>query len=171
MKRNGFHTYDPGGNSIREHSPLLIPEPPLQVLPGLALLVGLSEAIFLQQLHYWVRKSQHVRDGRAWVYNTYEEWGQQFPFWSRNTLERTIKSLEAQGAVLTANYNQHPMDRTKWYSIDYDALTSLAVTQREPRIGEQRAIYDEKLHSVTAPMEGNRNDTAPIEEAGWPSSG
>ena len=33
-------------------SKLLMGESPLQVLPGLAVLIGLDEAIFLQQLHY-----------------------------------------------------------------------------------------------------------------------
>jgi hypothetical protein len=33
-------------------SKLLIDEPPLQVLPTLAVRLGLEEAIFLQQLHY-----------------------------------------------------------------------------------------------------------------------
>jgi len=35
-------------------SSLLIAVPPLIVLPTLATLVGLNEAIFLQQLHYWL---------------------------------------------------------------------------------------------------------------------
>ena len=53
---------------------LLISEQPLQVLPGLAAKIGLNEAIFLQQLHYWLVKSKHEHDELRWVYNTYEEW-------------------------------------------------------------------------------------------------
>ena len=37
---------------------LLISEPPLQVLPSLAVKIGLNEAIVLQQIHYWLLKWQ-----------------------------------------------------------------------------------------------------------------
>ena len=33
---------------------LLIDEPPLMVLPSLAAVIGLNEAIMLQQIHYWL---------------------------------------------------------------------------------------------------------------------
>jgi len=53
---------------------LLINENPLQVLPGLAKMIGLNEAIFLQQLHYWLDKSAHNLDERRWIYNTAAGW-------------------------------------------------------------------------------------------------
>jgi hypothetical protein len=107
-------------------SRLLIAEPPLMVLPSLAALIGLNEAIFLQQLHYWLQKSGNERDGRLWVYNTYEEWLAQFPFWSKATLRRIVNGLEESGLVLSSSaYNQSKIDRTKWYSLDYDALDRL----------------------------------------------
>lgn len=107
-------------------SRLLIAEPPLQVLPSLAAAIGLYEAIFLQQLHYWLLTSPHERDGRVWVYNTLESWHAQFPFMSMATLRRTLVELErGRRLVLTARYNRLPTDRTKWYTIDYDALDAL----------------------------------------------
>ena len=54
-------------------SKLLINESPLQVQPSLAMAIGLNEAIFLQQLHYWIGTSRFVRDGKKWVYNTYSD--------------------------------------------------------------------------------------------------
>ena len=75
---------------------LLIAEPPLQVLPSLAVAFGLNEAIFLQQLHYLLLHKGHWRDGRKWYYNTYPEWQTVFPFWSEPTLRRIIKRLEQQ---------------------------------------------------------------------------
>ena len=111
-------------------SKLLVAEPPLLVLPSLAVLVGLNEAIFLQQLHYWLLQSGKERDGRRWVYNTYDEWHSQLPFWSLATLRRIVNGLEQQGLVVsTTAYNQHKVDRTKWYSLDYarfDRLTNPA---------------------------------------------
>lgn len=107
-------------------SKLLINEPPLQVLPSLAVLLGLNESIVLQQLHYWLEKSKHNYDDRQWVYNTSAEWQEQFPFWSEATIRRTFASLRDKGVVLTGNYNKAGFDRTLWYSIDYEALNNLA---------------------------------------------
>ena len=104
---------------------LLISEPPLQVLPSLAVKIGLNEAIILQQIHYWLLRSNNVRDGYKWVYNSYSEWNKQFPFFSRNTMIRAFNSLEKQGLLITANYNKAGFDKTKWYRIDYDKLSSL----------------------------------------------
>jgi hypothetical protein len=75
---------------------LLIPEPPLQVLPLLAVALGLNEAIFLQQLHYLLLHKGHQRDGRKWYYNTYPAWQTVFPFWSEPTIRRILKRLEHQ---------------------------------------------------------------------------
>jgi DnaD/phage-associated family protein len=104
-------------------SRLLIDEQPLQVLPNLAKAIGLNEGIVLQQLHYWLHTSKHSKDGRKWVYNTYEDWQEQFPFWSKSTIRRTINSLEKQGLIETKNYNKIKSDRTKWYSINYQSAT------------------------------------------------
>ena len=108
---------------------LLISEPPLQVLPSLAVKIGLNEAIILQQIHYWLLKSNNVRDGYKWVYNSYSEWNKQFPFFSRNTMIRAFNSLEKQGLLITANYNKASFDKTKWYRIDYEKLAGKRSTQ------------------------------------------
>ena len=111
---------------------MLIPEPPLQVLPTLAVAIGLNEALFLQQLHYWLRMSPHVFEGQRWVYNDYKDWHAQFPFWSERTLRRVINRLEKPFSgcdrpliLTTTQFNRHPMDQTKWYTADYDALDDL----------------------------------------------
>ena len=108
---------------------LLISEPPLQVLPSLAVKIGLNEAIILQQVHYWLLKSNNIRDGYKWVYNSYSEWNKQFPFFSRNTMIRALNSLEKQGLLITANYNKAGFDKTKWYRIDYEKLVGKRSTQ------------------------------------------
>ncbi|KGO31657.1 hypothetical protein Q757_05875 [Oenococcus alcoholitolerans] len=107
-------------------SPLLINESPLQVLPRLAVAIGLNEAIVLQQIHYWLRKQSEVKEGKKWVYNTYEDWQKQFPYLKMATIRRTFKSLEKQGLLITGNFNKYSFDKTKWYSIDYEKLDSLS---------------------------------------------
>ena len=102
---------------------LLIDQPPRMFQPGLAMAVGLSEAIFLQQLHYWLTRSQNERMGRWWVYNTLEEWQIEFPWWSVPTIRRIIARLEESGLIISSQeFNAYPTDRTKWYTINYDEL-------------------------------------------------
>lgn len=117
--------------STQRHSSLLIEESPLQVLPSLAKAIGLNEAIFAQQLHYWLRgKSGKEHGGRRWIYNTREEWQEQFSFWSLAQITRTTASLKEHGVLLTTNsLNKSKMDRTLWYSLDYDRLDDLAKSQ------------------------------------------
>lgn len=108
-------------------SRLLISERPLQVLPVLATEIGLNEAIFVQQLHYWLTgKSAKERDGRRWVYNTYEGWQENFPFWSVSTIRRTINSCIKQNFIITGNYNKLGIDKTKWYSINYEEINRVS---------------------------------------------
>src|SRR5699024_4932044 len=108
-------------------SKLLIEEHPLQILPQLAKSIGLNEAIILQQVHYWLRgKSAKRKDGKEWIYNTYEDWQEQFPFWSVSTIRRTISNLEKKKLLHVGNYNRLPIDKTKWYSINYDELNRVS---------------------------------------------
>lgn len=106
-------------------SKLLINESPILVLPTLAKKIGLNQALFIQQLHYWLADSKHTYDGYQWVYNTYEDWHRQFPFWSTSTIRRIIGKLEREGLIVSGNYNRFKMDKTKWYRINYEYLESL----------------------------------------------
>lgn len=104
---------------------LLIDEYPMMVLPSLAQKIGLNEALVLQQFHYWIKQSGNKRDGRFWIYNTYDNWAEQFSFWSKSTVIRLIEKLEKLGLLIVSNYNKVKFDRTKWYSIDYDKVNEL----------------------------------------------
>lgn len=135
-------------------SNLLISEPPLQVLPSLAVKVGLNEAIILQQFHYWLQRSNNIRDGNKWIYNSYPKWGEQFPFWSLSTLKRAITSLEDQGYLISGNYNVAGFDKTKWYRIDYEKLVSRPSVQNEPTNGSERtdgAVQNEPTNTNRLP--------------------
>ena len=121
---------------IPNTSSLLIDESPLQVLPSLAIRLGLNEAIALQQVHYWLRtveKSQSRKpnqpnflDDRWWTYSSYREWRERnFPFWSEKTIERTFRSLENLGILISGNFSKNKFDRSKWYTIDYDRLNQV----------------------------------------------
>ncbi|MDF0728712.1 conserved phage C-terminal domain-containing protein [Cytobacillus sp. S13-E01] len=130
-------------------SRLLINESPVKIIPSLAAKTGLNEAVVLQQIHYWLGISKHKIEGRTWVYNTYEEWQKQLPFWSVSTIKRTIRSLEMLGLLLSENWNQMKMDKTKWYSIDYEKLQefedSLLETQVTPIVEISSEEFSENM--------------------------
>jgi hypothetical protein len=121
-------------------SPLLIEEPPLQVLPSLAVIVGLNEAIILQQIHYWTKIKlaapgkfkESFKEDRCWVYNSVRQWNEQFPFWSDNTIQRALASLRGKGVLIVKQIAPDTRDRTNWYAIDYEALNTLTAGIEPP---------------------------------------
>ncbi len=129
-RRRGARGAD-GALPALPESVLLIDRDTLIILPRLAAQIGLNEAIVLQQVFYWLGgdRKPHVRDGRRWVYNTYEGWRAQFPFWSERTIRRTIRELETLGLLEAAYFADNPehrhLDHTKWYTIDFDRLATL----------------------------------------------
>ena len=139
-------------------SKLLFDDPPLVISPALAAIVGLNESIILQQMHYWLQSSKHKHDGYEWIYNSYPQWKEQFPFWSEATIKRTIRKLEKAGLITTGNYNKMNLDRTKWYRLDYDALASIGSKctdgrdqplpsgQNAPTIGSKCTDHRVKMH-------------------------
>ena len=130
-------------------SKLLINESPLQVLPTLAIRIGLNEAIFLQQLHYFLSMSKHEKDGQRWIYNSSADWQAIFPFWSAPTIRRVIASLEEQKLIITTTqYNQSGFDKRRWFAIDYSALEtveqSIAQNEQSSNQNEQSSRQNEQ---------------------------
>ena len=127
---------------------ILINESSLQIILSLAVQVGLNEAILLQQLHFRSLISQNIRDGYKWVYKTYEEWkNEKFPFWSVDTIKRTIRKLEQNGYIVsTSSYNRVKMDKTKWYRIDYTNLNEQ--TLQNASSTKAKSANDERTKST-----------------------
>lgn len=127
----------------------LIEEYPLIILPKLASVVGLQEAIVLQQVHYWMDRTVHIKDHYRWIYNTFDTWEEQFPFWSRTTIRRIIQRLrestEDRGPLLIiGNYNKKAYDRTLWYRIDYEELAKMTKEIRKPIVEKKRDMVFEQ---------------------------
>lgn len=143
-------------------SKLLINEQPLQVIPSLAKAIGLNEAIFLQQLHYFLRISKNHAEGRSWVYNTIKDWQVEFSFWSLKTVQRTIENLELSGLVLsTDKFNKMKMDKTKWYSIDYQKLSEILPESEKEPFGQNDLMEtpkNENAFSQNDQMSFSQND-------------
>ncbi|HAG9120771.1 TPA: transcriptional regulator [Escherichia coli] len=112
---------------------LLMTSRPIVINPDLAYSIGLNEAIALQQINYWLQetKSGMERDGVRWIYNTTEQWLEQFPFWSESTLKRTFTRLKTLGVLKIEQLNKSQRDMTNFYTINYESelLDEVKVTE------------------------------------------
>lgn len=89
--------------------------------------LGVNEAIVLQQIHAWLvsneKRGLNYKNGRYWTFNSLKKWHENhFSFWSESTLKRVFTSLENKGILIVGNFNRSKLDRTKWYSINYDRV-------------------------------------------------
>ena len=88
--------------------------------------IGLNESIVLNQLCYWIsvneKAGRNYRDGMYWTYNTFEQWHQQFPWWSVPTIKRIFAKLENGGFILTGRFNEKNYDQTRWYTVVFEKL-------------------------------------------------
>ena len=132
---------------------LLFDDRPLVVSPTLAKALGnLNEAVFVQQLHYWLeikkQAGKNFVDGRYWVYNSVEEWLKQFPWLSSATLRRTIDSLVKKGYIIKGNFNQRKLDHTIWYTLDYEKIMEIDKKQKRQKDEEARLALEASLAAV-----------------------
>lgn len=109
-----------------DYASILFDESPLVVSPQLAKILGLNEAIILQQLHYWLQKTPKIKDDRAWIYNSISNWHAQFPFFSVSTIRRTLGKLVADKVIIKGEFNKATFDKTSWWAIDYEVLNAIA---------------------------------------------
>ena len=88
---------------------------------NLAKKYGLEEAIFLENLIFWVIRNRanqtNYFDGRTWTYNSVRAFNVLFPFWTTKQIRRVLDSLLKQGVIVKGNYNKNPYDRTLWYAL------------------------------------------------------
>lgn len=114
----------------------LISERTISFLPSLAKLIGLPEAVMVQQLKFALSAPHTGRniDGQKWVWNTYEGWqSHYFPFWSTRTIRRAFRDLERRGLVVSCQPDGH-MSRQKYYRLNEGMMAKLTVEAAESLI-------------------------------------
>lgn len=134
---------------------LLFATHPLIVNPELAALIGLNEAIVLQQVHYWLKDTSAGVEikGQRWIYNTAKEWLKQFPFWSESTIKRAIASLEDMGLLEVEQQGKKKRDMTNYFTINYDSelLTSESPTKpakQAKKVRKHPSIQNDEMDVV-----------------------
>ena len=102
----------------------------------LATLIGLNEAIVLQQIHYWIKKRRSGIDhqGKRWIFNSLDGWREQFPFWSQDTVKRALAALKSRGILLVEKLHENGLNRTNYYTIDYKQIALLEAGELHPSI-------------------------------------
>lgn len=111
----------------------LIPEPPLLVLPSLAVAVGLSEAMVLQQLHFLASCRRPRRGSESWVEMGNADLQHTFPFFSKNTLFRAVYKLRDAGLLTIKEQSGQP----NRYRLEYDAITAV-LDNPLPKLGRPK---------------------------------
>lgn len=104
-------------------SKLLLDERPLIVLPKLATMIGLNEAIILQQFHFLLLSQKQAMPLAEMLEISHGELQQIFPFMSLSTLRRSVKTLLDIGLLLNPDGTKD--GRKLKYVICYDALEKL----------------------------------------------
>ena len=104
------------------------------VRTDIACAIGVYESMLLNQIQYWIDRCQdeeHFKDGKYWIYQTYEGWQKQLPFLSLRTVKNIVRSLKKQGIIETGQFNKKNWDRTIWYTINYEKLDEIMHKYRE----------------------------------------
>lgn len=161
---------------------LLIPEPPLQVLPSLAVAIGLEPAMLIQQVHYWClfneragKRSTHYHDGKWWTYapitrHTDKEtdgfcWQDQFPFWPESTIRMYFTALRDKELVYTGHFSRNPKDRTLWYSPNYAELGQISHLLKSSKCivtnSANASAENQQMYTETNTPETTTENTSP----------
>ena len=132
---------------------LLINEPPLIIIPLLAVKFGLNEAIFLQQLHYWLERSQYEKYGQKWIYKSLENWQKEFLFWSERTIQRVISALKKQEIISIKKIEKN----RNYYTINYAKLdANMSLEGRQP-VTSNTTTWREQHDNLSSPLIYNEN--------------
>lgn len=97
--------------------------------------LGINSAILLENIYFWIKKNEankkHYHDGKYWTYNSVEAFTKLFPYFTYDSIRYSLEKLEKAGFIITGNYNQMPMDKTKWYALTEKAYSLLEKSQMD----------------------------------------
>lgn len=121
----------------------------LVLSPTIALEVGRSAAIVIQQLHYWISSPKNygaVKEGNRWIYNSYQQWHEQIRVLSAKTIQRAFKLLEDRGLIQSQQFKKSSCDQTKSYTIMYERLADFEKNEAiKPR--KSNVPCEQKTHN------------------------
>lgn len=109
--------------------------------------LGVTEAILLHNIHFWVDKSKannkHFYKDRFWTYNSAKAFAELFPYLSEQQISRALKRLTDDGWLMKDNFNNNPFDRTCWYSLSDKYYDEFMPENRE--INNENSINQDRF--------------------------
>ena len=112
--------------------------------------VGLRSACLFNQLHYWLNRDVGKEvAGHRWIWNTMEDWNEQFPNWGLATIKRSIRKLRDAGLIFVRHEK-----RRMWFTINYEEPL---VKQAGYRQGRQQLL--KRIGKDQNDPQSDQNDT------------
>lgn len=88
---------------------------------SLAAEIGLNNAIFVQDIAYWIKYNETqgagYADGRWWSFSTYDKICERHPYWTKRQIQKIIKDCKDNGWILVGQYDKNPYNHTNWYTL------------------------------------------------------
>lgn len=122
----------------------------------------------LQSLAYWLQKNvinkNNIHDGVAWTFNSVSKMKEYFPYLTYNQLADSLRRLEKNGLIVSANYNKMGYDRTKWYTLTpyAEELTGVKVRSGGGDYGRSRAARKARLAEIKQEFAENQQPIVEI---------
>lgn len=119
---------------------------------------GIECAILISHFQFWIEQNQamgrNYHDGRTWMYQTQKEIAAIYPYWSEDTVQRTIKKLEEHKIIIKGNYNKSSFDRTVWYAFENEEMFT------KPRNrGIEKSKSNDPNRGIAPPIPDTNPDT------------
>jgi hypothetical protein len=145
----------------------------LVLCPKIKKLYGVSAALVLQQLHYWLSKenlSYGVIDekGYQWIRNTYEQWCDQIQVLTLSTLRRAFSTLEKNNIILSQRFAEKSRysggNQVKFYTINYAQLEAVMGDLEKSFINKPSRFADNNSGAGDTIPETTPNDSKIVQQ-------
>jgi len=133
---------------------------------------GLTEAILLNYLNFWIQKNKangrNFHDGCCWTYNSTRAFSELFPYLSQRKIQNALTRLKELGLIQTANYNQSSYDRTLWYALTEKGESVLKKGEIDyAKKGNGASQKGKSLNTVNNTVKDHLKDISAEFEAVW----
>ena len=104
---------------------------------------GIEKSLLLQHIRFWCNQNKdretHKHDDKVWMYQSASDMCHHYPYWSRQKISRLLREMEADGLIVSGNFNATGYDQTKWYALS-DKIQCSELNNRKSKV-EQPIPY------------------------------
>ena len=129
-----------------------------------AALGNVNAAIIVQQLHYWMGKEGvgTVINKIKYIYNTYQEWVEQFSWLSVWQFRSAMNLLRELEIVKVIRHKAPQWNQTNYYTLDRDRL--LEILNNKTSLKENKQKEAKKINKVTSESNSADNNKTTAEQ-------